>query len=70
MRDERVLAALGLRVLRERPAPHEVAVRLDARELAGNGAVDGLGDVPVRGEEDIEVTLMNLLFVSCRLDGW
>ena len=60
VRQQRVLAAPSLRVLDVGPAAHEVAVGHDAGELAGDGAVHGLGDVEVSREEDIEVALVDL----------
>jgi hypothetical protein len=35
-------------------------MRHDAGQLAGDGAVDGLGDVEVGWEEDVKVPLVNL----------
>ena len=60
VRQQGVLPAARLRVLDVGPALHEVAVGHDARQLARHGAVEGLGDAKVRGEEDVEVALVNL----------
>lgn len=55
-----ILAAPRLRVLHVCPATHEIAVGHDARELARDGAVHGLGDAKVGGEQDVKVALVNL----------
>lgn len=60
VRQQGVLAAARLRVLDVGPAAHEVAVGHDARELARDGAVDGLCDAEVGGEEDVKVPLVDL----------
>lgn len=57
---QRVLAAPRLRVLDVGPAAQKIAVGHDARELAGDGAVHGLCDGKVCGEENVKVALVNL----------
>lgn len=66
MGKQRVFTAARLSILDVRPAPHEVAMGHDPRELAGDGAVDGLCDAEVGGEEYVKIALVNLLHpVSC-----
>jgi hypothetical protein len=60
MRKQRVFTAARLGILDVRPAPHEVAMGHDAREFAGDGAVDGLCDAEVGGEQYIKIALVNL----------
>lgn len=55
-----VLAAPRLGVGDVGPGAHEVLVRRDAGEAAGDGAVHGLHDAEVGGEEDVEVALVDL----------
>lgn len=59
-REQGVLAAAGAGVVEVGPRAHEVLVRHDAGQAAGDGAVDGLHDAEVGGEEDVEVALVNL----------
>lgn len=58
---ERVLAVPRLRVFDVRPATHEVFVAHDLGQFASDGAVEVLDDVEIRGEEDIEVALLDLV---------
>lgn len=60
MRQERILSAPRLRVLDIGPPTHEISVGHDAGQLAGDGPVNGLGDVEVCGEENVKVALVNL----------
>lgn len=60
MRQQRILTARGRRVFNICPALHKVPVRHDPGQLAGDGAVHGLGHGEVRGEEDIKIALMDL----------
>lgn len=59
-RQQRVLAAPRLRVLNVRPALHKVLMAHHRRQLARDGAVNVLDDIEVRGEEDVEVALVDL----------
>ena len=57
---QRILPALGLRVLNIRPAIHETLVGEDAGEFASDGAVHVLHYFKVCREEDVEVALLDL----------
>lgn len=57
---ERVLATTCLCVLQVGPVLHKVAVGHDPGEFAGDGAVDGLGNIEVGREEYVKVPLVDL----------
>lgn len=57
---QRVLAALRLRLFQVGPAAHELLVRHDPGQLAGDGLVDEFRHAEVCGEHNIEIALMYL----------
>lgn len=61
---QRILSVFRLRLFYICPAPEKLLVREDAGELAGYGAVHEFHDVEICREEDVEVALMDLLFIS------
>lgn len=61
---QRALSRFGLRILDIRPAIHEPLMRHDLCELAGDGAVHVFHDLEVGWEEDVEVALLDLQYVS------
>lgn len=60
IRQKRIIATPSLRVFYIRPSTHKVSMRHDAREFTSNGAVHGLSDVEVCGEQNIKVPLVDL----------
>jgi hypothetical protein len=59
---QRIVAILRARLCNIRSACHEILMQICAREATGDCSVHGLHDIEVSGEEDVEVTLMDLLF--------
>lgn len=62
--DQRALATLGPHTIHIRPAADKLALAHDPRQLARQRAVQRLGERKVRGEEDVEVALVDLHHIA------
>lgn len=68
---QRIVPVLRARFRNVRPACHKVLVQICSCEAAGDGSIHRFHDFEVGGEEDVEIALVNLLYLlaSTRVGG-